>query len=136
METRLLTKKLFKAIYSTLALFQKRVQDANSREGENVMEDVYGVAGMKDRGGRRTGTDRRMSCIPGYGSERRSIQDRRNGLERRIEKKDFLNLSTPRRKTDEYVEFLKGLNGLFHGISFGSLLWGIIIFSIVFIRTR
>ena len=100
------------------------------------MEDVYGVAGMKDRGGRRSGIDRRTACIPGHGSERRSIQDRRNGLERRIEKKDFLNLSTPRRKTDEYVEFLKGLNGLFHGISFGSLLWGIIIISIVFIRAR
>ena len=100
------------------------------------MEDVYGVAGIKDRGGRRTGTDRRMSCIPGYGSERRSIQDRRNGLERRIEKKDFSNLFRPRRKTDEYVEFLKGLNGLFHGISFGSLLWGIIIVSIFFIRAR
>ena len=136
METRLLTKKLFKAIYSTLALVQKRLQIANSREGENVMEDVYGVAGMKDRGGRRSGIDRRTACIPGHGSERRSIQDRRNGLERRIEKKDFLNLSTPRRKTDEYVEFLRGLNGLFHGISFGSLLWGIIIISIVFIRAR
>jgi hypothetical protein len=108
----------------------------NSREGENVMDDIHGVARMKDRGGRRSGTDRRMVCIPGYESERRSIQDRRNGAERRTWKKDFLNLFGPRRKTDEYVEFLRGLKGLFHGISFGSLLWGLIIISIVFIRAR
>ena len=99
------------------------------------MGGVYGVAGMKDRGGRRSGTDRRTICIPGYGSEKRSLQDRRNGSERRSGKKEFLDLFKPRRKGDEYVEFLCGLKGLFHGISFGSLLWGIIIISIVLIRT-
>ena len=100
------------------------------------MEDAYGVAGINDRGGRRAGIDRRTFCISGYGFERRFRQDRRSGLERRIEKKDFLDLFRPRRKTDEYVEFLRGLKGLFHGIYFGSLLWGIIIISIVFIRAR
>ena len=100
------------------------------------MNDVYGSASIIDRGGRRAGTDRRMFFIPRYGSERRSMQDRRSGLERRIEKEDFSNLFRPRRKADECIEFLRGLKGLFHGISFGSLLWGIIIISIVFIRAR
>jgi hypothetical protein len=117
-------------------LSQKQGQDVNSKEGENVMNDVYGSIGIKDRGGRRAGTDRRMFFIPGYGSERRSRQDRRSGLERRIGIKDLSDLFRPGRKADEYVEFLRGLKGLFHGISFGSLLWGIIIISIVFIRAR
>jgi hypothetical protein len=131
-----LTKILFKAIFSGLALFQEQGQDVNSKEGENVMDDVYGVAGIKDRGGRRAGTDRRTFCISGYGFERRSRQDRRSGLERRIVKEDFLNLFKPKRGTDEYIEFLRGLKGFFHGIYFGSLLWGMIIISIVFIRAR
>jgi hypothetical protein len=57
-------------------------------------------------------------------------------MERRIAKGDLLSLFSPKRKTDEYADFLRGLKGLFHGISFGSLLWGIIIISIVIIRAR
>ena len=100
------------------------------------MHDVYATAGLMDRGGRRAGTDRRTFCISGYGFERRSRQDRRSGMERRIVKEDFVNLFESKRKTDEYGEFLRSLRGLFHGIYFASLLWGIIIISIVFIRAR
>jgi len=98
------------------------------------MHDVYTTSGLMDRGGRRTGTDRRTFCIPGYGFERRSGQDRRIGMERRSGKEPFVNIFEPKRKTDEYVEFLGSVGGLFRGICLGALLWEMIIISIVIIR--
>jgi hypothetical protein len=98
------------------------------------MHAAYATSGLTDRGGRRTGTDRRTVSISGYGFERRSGKDRRMGMERRSGKGDFVNIFEPKRKTDEYVEFLGSIGGLFQGICFGALLWEIIIITIVVIR--
>ncbi len=98
------------------------------------MVDACVMSDLTDRGGRRTGGDRRTVCISGYGIERRSGKDRRMGMERRGGKGDFARLFEPRRRTDEYVEFLGSVRGLFQGICFGALLWEIIIIAIVVIR--
>ena len=98
------------------------------------MRDVYEAAAVKDRGGRRSGFDRRRFWIPAYSPERRSGQDRRGGLERRRGKDDFLNLFESKRKMDAYIELFSTVRGLFWGVGLGSLIWGIIIMLIIFIR--
>ena len=98
------------------------------------MYDAYATLGLTDRGGRRTGTDRRTVCISGYGFERRSEKDRRMGMERRSGKGDFVNIFEAKRKTDEYLDSLGSIRGLIQGICFGALLWEIIIITIVVIR--
>ena len=98
------------------------------------MGNLIDVVFVEDNGGRRSGLDRRSLWIPGYCPERRSGQDRRGGLERRSGKASFLDLPEPKRKTDEYVEFVGSIRGLFQGICFGALLWEIIIITIVVIR--
>ena len=65
------------------------------------MDDIHVAAGIKDRGGRRLGIDRREFSIPSYYPETRSGQDRRGSLERR-RKDDFLVLFDPKRRTDRY----------------------------------
>ncbi len=97
------------------------------------MRDIYVAAAIKDRGGRRSGIDRRMFWMPAYCPERRSGQDRRGGLERRSGKDDFLYIFEPRREADAYIEFFRTVRGLFWGVSLGSLLWGITIILITFI---
>ena len=101
-----------------------------------VMRDIYAAAAIKDRGGRRSGIDRRRFLIPAYCPERRSGQDRRGVLDRRSGKEDFLNLFNPRRETDAYIEFLRTARGLFWGVCLGSSLWGILIMLITIIRAR
>jgi hypothetical protein len=100
------------------------------------MRDVYAAAAIKDRGGRRSGIDRRRSWPLAHYPERRSRGDRRGGLERRRGKDDFLNLVVPRRGTDAFIEFFGTVRGLFWGISLGSVLWGIMIILIAFIHAR
>jgi hypothetical protein len=99
------------------------------------MRDLRNVVFVEDNGGRRSGLDRRRLWIPAYYPERRSGQDRRNGLERRSGKASFLDLPEPKRKTDTYIEFLGTVRGLFFGVCLGALLWGITIMLITFIRT-
>ncbi len=67
------------------------------------MDEVYVAAGIKDRGGRRLGGDRRSFSMPSYGPEARSGQDRRDGLDRRSGKSDFSISFEPRRRTDRYA---------------------------------
>jgi hypothetical protein len=98
------------------------------------VKDLRKIVLIEDNGGRRSGLDRRRLWIPVYCPERRSGQDRRGGLERRSGKASFLGLPEPKRKTDEYAEFLGSVGGLFWGIGLGALLWEIIIISIVIIR--
>ena len=88
------------------------------------------VVTLEDRGGRRSGLDRRsfsgLGCIP----EKRSGQDRRIHLDRRIRKEDFTNLMVslkPKRKSDVYIEILGIRRMLFWGPLFGLLTWVIII---------
>ena len=98
------------------------------------MRDVYEAVAIIDRGGRRSGIDRRRLLIPSYSPERRSGQDRRGGLERRSGKDTCLSPLEPRRRVDTYIEFIGTLKGLFWGVSLGSLLWGVMILFIVFVR--
>ena len=98
------------------------------------MGNLRKVVLIEDDGGRRSGLDRRRLGILAYCPERRSGQDRRGGLERRSGKASFLDLPEPKRRTDTYIELLGTIRGLFWGVSLGSLLWGITIMLIIFIR--
>ena len=94
------------------------------------MVDVYDAAGIKDRGGRRLGFDRRRVSIPAYCPDTRVEQDRRGSLDRRSGKNESLTLFVPKRGTDRYIEWFRTVRGLFWGVCFGSLLWGIIIITL------
>ena len=100
------------------------------------MRSLNAAVDLVDNGGRRTGTDRRRVSIPAYGPETRSRQDRRGGLERRRGKDDLLILLDPKRGSDRYIEWFRSITGLFCGVCFGSVLWGIMIVSVVFIGGR
>jgi hypothetical protein len=88
------------------------------------------VVSLEDKGGRRSELDRRSFFAPGCIPERRSRQDRRIGLDRRIRKEDFTNLMVslePKRKTDAYIEVLR-LRRMFSFCPLlGLLTWAIII---------
>ena len=94
------------------------------------MRDLRKVALAEDNGGRRSGLDRRSIFTPAHIPERRSGQDRRIGLDRRIRKEDFTNLMVslePKRKTDVYIEALRIRRMLFFNAPLGLLMWAIII---------
>jgi len=58
-------------------------------------------------------------------------------LERRSGKASFLDLPEPKRKTDTDIEFLGTVGGLFRGVCWGALLWGITIMVItLFVQVR
>ena len=79
---------------------------------------------------RRLGHDRReflpRRCI----LEKRSGQDRRIGLDRQIGKEDLVDISEPKKKTDEFVECRRIAKDLIRGICICLLLWWAIIISI------
>ena len=79
---------------------------------------------------RRLGHDRReflpRRCI----LEKRSGQDRRIGLDRQIGKEDLVDISEPKKKTDEFAEFRRIAKDLIRGICICLLLWWAIIISI------
>lgn len=94
------------------------------------MESLNAVVTLEDQGGRRSGLDRRSFFVPERILERRSVQDRRSGLERRVRKEDFTNLMVslnPKRKTDIYIEALRIRRMLFFCTPLGLLMWAIII---------
>jgi hypothetical protein len=85
---------------------------------------------LEDGGGRRSGLDRRSFFTPGRIQERRSVQDRRISLDRRIRKEDFMNLMVslePKRKTDAYIEVLRLRRMFFFCPLLGLLTWATII---------
>ena len=91
------------------------------------------VVTLEDGGGRRSGLDRRSFSTPGCIPERRSEQDRRSGLDRRIRKEDFTNIMVslePKRKTDFYIEVLSFRRMLFWAPLLGLLMWAIILLII------
>jgi hypothetical protein len=96
------------------------------------MHEDYEAMGIKDRGGRRLGEDRRKLSILGYFPDRRSGQDRRTNEDRRIqleaEKVAFL-----KRNADRYMEFANTQKGLLYGLLLSLPLWALIIFMF-FIR--
>jgi hypothetical protein len=102
------------------------------------MRDLQTVVTLEDRGGRRSGLDRRSSFAPWYIPEKRFGQDRRIGLDRRVRKEDLTNLVVslePKRDTDRYIDLLRIRRMFFLGPLLGSLMWAIII-SVVSIFLR
>ena len=95
------------------------------------MDDVYASAGLMDRGGRRTGSERRRVSMPAYFPATRSGHERRCGLERRSGREAFAILVDARRETDRYVELFRTIRGLLWGVGIGSLLWSVIILSVL-----
>jgi hypothetical protein len=94
------------------------------------MESLHAVVTLEDQGGRRLGLGRRSFFTPECILERRSAQDRRSGLDRRIRKEDFTNLVVslePKRKTDIYIEAFRIRRMLFFCPLLGLLMWAIII---------
>jgi len=94
------------------------------------MWGLNAVVTLEDRGGRRSRLDRRSFSGPGCIPERRSEQDRRIHLDRRIRKEDFTNLMVslePKRKGDVCIEILRVRRMFFFGPLFGLLTWAIII---------
>ena len=63
-----MTKILFEAILQIVQLLGKLAP-----RRKNVMGDDYVAAAIEDRGGRRSGIDRRRLLIPSYSPERRSV---------------------------------------------------------------
>jgi len=91
---------------------------------------------FEDRGGRRSGLDRRSVFTPSRIREKRSWQDRRMGQDRRIGKEDLVVIFKPKRKTDEFVEIPRSVRDFIEGICISLLLLGAIIISIDHIFER
>ena len=91
---------------------------------------------LEDRGGRRSGRDRRSFFAPSRVLERRTGQDRRMHLDRRIGKEDLVIIFKPKRSTDGPIEFSRAARDLIEWVLVYLLLWGAIILSIDYIFER
>jgi hypothetical protein len=73
-----------------IGLFIKEKHDFDSNKTESGLiktgTDIKDIDSIKDKAGRRRGSDRRKLANTGYVEERRSGQDRRSGLDRRSER--------------------------------------------------
>jgi hypothetical protein len=92
-----------------------------------AMHEGYSRVGIPDKGGRRTGDDRRKVSVPGFLLERRSGQDRRSYQDRRNQM-DAENSSLLKRNADHYLEFANTQKGLLYGLLLSLPFWGLIIF--------
>jgi hypothetical protein len=90
------------------------------------MGDGYSDFGTGDKGGRRSGIDRRKLVNPEHMINRRSGQDRRTNLDRRTGH-HWENLLHLRRSTDRYMEFAKTQKGLMLGVLLSVPVWALII---------
>jgi len=88
--------------------------------------DGYLSFGIGDKGGRRSGLDRRKIVNPEHMIDRRSGQDRRNDLDRRTGNR-AAHLIPLRRNTDRYIEFANTQKGLMLGILLSVPVWALII---------
>ena len=103
------------------------MRELNPAKEKIAMHDAYSKVGIPDKGGRRTGDDRRKVSIPGFLPERRTGQDRRSYQERRS-RVDEGNVALLRRNTDRYMEFANTQKGLLYGLLLSIPLWGLILF--------
>ena len=94
------------------------------------MPDVYSMAGKKDKGGRRSGIDRRKLFIPECTPDRRSNEDRRSSQDRR-NGRSLAEVSNPRRGTDRYEEFVNTQKGLLVALMLSLPIWTLIILMII-----
>jgi hypothetical protein len=88
------------------------------------------IFGIRDRGGRRSGVERRKFSVLEYAPERRSGEERRDDQDRRSRRgsEEALYL---KRDTDRYMEFANTQKGLFFAVLLSLPLWGMIIFMII-----
>jgi hypothetical protein len=86
---------------------------------------------MIDRGGRRSGIERRKNSTPGYKPERRSGQDRRKSQERRT-LYDPGASSYLKRGMDRYMDYANTHKGIAYGLLLSLPVWAAIILFIVF----
>ncbi len=86
--------------------------------------------GRRDRGGRRSGFERRKFSVLEYAPERRSGEERRADQDRRSARgsEEAIYL---KRDTDRYMEFANTQKGLFFAILLSLPLWAMIIFMII-----
>jgi hypothetical protein len=94
------------------------------------MPDVYSIAEKKDKGGRRSGIDRRKLFIAEYTPDRRSNEGRRSSQDRR-NGRSLAEISNPKRGTDRYVEFVNTQKGVLVAILLSFPIWALIIFMII-----
>ncbi len=86
--------------------------------------------GIKDRGGRRAGFERRKSPLLEYTPDRRTGQDRRNVRDRR--NGNFPGeIVLQRRSTDRFLEFASTQKGFLMAILMSLPLWGLILYLIL-----
>jgi hypothetical protein len=106
-----------------------------SSTGKNLNKEKIAVAAwnlidnFRDKGGRRSGKDRRKVSFLEV------LPDRRSGLDRRIvrdrrhrDKSDYV--SYLRRNSDRYMEFANTQKGIFFGFLLSSPVWALIVFWI------
>ena len=88
------------------------------------------IFGIRDRGGRRSGVERRKFSILEYAPERRSGEARRGDQDRRSRRgsEEAIYL---KRDTDRYMEFANTQKGLFLAVLLSLPLWAMIIFMII-----
>lgn len=88
------------------------------------------IFGVRDKGGRRSGSERRKFPILEYAPERRSGQERRDNQDRRngTDSGEAIYL---KRNADRYMEFANTQKGVFLAMLLSLPLWALIIFMII-----
>jgi len=96
------------------------------RKEKTTLGEGYSSLGIGDKGGRRSGIDRRKVSNPEHIVDRRSGFDRRNYTDRRTgnHREYVLHL---KRGTDRYMEFANTQKGLMLGILLSVPVWALII---------
>jgi hypothetical protein len=87
------------------------------------------IDSLKDRGGRRSGEDRRKVSIFGVLPDRRSGLDRRMAQDRR-NRDESEYVSYLKRNSDRYKEFANTHKGMFFGFLLSLPVWALIVFWI------
>ena len=94
------------------------------------MEATNPIDNLRDRGGRRSGEDRRKVMILEFLPDRRSGLDRRMAQERRYrDESDYVPYL--KRNSDRYMEFANTQKGMLFGFLLSLPVWALILFWIL-----
>ena len=94
------------------------------------MRGADSIPEITDRGGRRSGIERRKILIPGFNPDRRSGQDRRKSQERRSQY-DPGAVSYLKRSIDRYMEYANTHKGMAYGFLLSLPIWAAVILFVV-----
>ncbi len=94
------------------------------------MADGNLIDSLKDKGGRRTGEDRRKVSILEVIPDRRSGLDRRMAQDRR-NRDESEYVSYLKRNSDRYMEFANTQKGIFYGFLLSLPVWALILYWII-----